>query len=70
MRNPKKGKASSMTYAAIADSIIKVASTETQAQITHDTEHALNQLREIYNRKDVEERQELVQSCIKRGFIL
>lgn len=65
-----QGKAGSMTYAAIADSIIKVASTETQAQINHDTEHALNPLREICNRKDGEERQELVQSCIKRCFIL
>ena len=65
-----QGEAGSTTYAAIADGIIKVAGKETQEQINHDTEHALNQLGEIFNRKDVEERQELAGLVSKEGFTL
>ena len=67
---PMQGEAGSTTYAAIADGIIKVAGKETQEQINHDTEHALNQLGEIFNRKDVEERQELAGLVSKEGFTL
>ena len=67
---PMQGKSASTTYSAVADGIIKVAGKESSEQINHDTEQALNQLGEIFNRKDVKERQELAGLISKEGFTL
>lgn len=67
---PMQGKSASTTYSAVADGIIKVAGKESSEQINHDTEQALNQLGEIFNRKDVKERQELAGLILKEEFTL
>ena len=55
-----KGKAGSITYAAIADSIITITKEKTDKEIRHNTENALNRLKEIFDKKKIEEKQELI----------
>ena len=57
---PVKGKAGSITYAAIADSIITTTKEKTDKEISHDTANALNTLSEIFDKKKIEEKQELI----------
>ena len=57
---PVKGKAGSITYAAIADSIITTTKEKTDKEIRHNTENALNKLSEIFDKKKIEEKQEYV----------
>ena len=57
---PVKGKAGSITYAAIADSIITTTKEKTDKEISHDTTNALNTLSEIFDKKKIEEKQEYV----------
>ena len=56
-----KGEAGSITYAAIADSIITTTKEKTDKEIRHNTENALNRLKEIFDKTKVEEKQELIQ---------
>ena len=67
---PVKGKAGSITYAAIADSIITTTKEKTDKEISHDTENALNTLSEIFDKKKIEEKQELVNLMSQTGFTL
>ena len=67
---PVKGKAGSITYAAIADSIITTTKEKTDKEIRHDTENALNKLSEIFDKKKTEEKQELVNLMSQTGFTL
>ena len=67
---PVKGKAGSTTYAAIADSIITTTKEKTDKEIRHDTENALNKLSEIFDKKKIEEKQELVNLMSQTGFTL
>ena len=67
---PVKGKAGSITYAAIADSIITTTKEKTEKEIRHDTENALNKLSEIFDKKKIEEKQELVNLMSQTGFTL
>ena len=57
---PVKGEADSTTYSAIADSIITTTKEKTEKEIRHDTENALNKLSEIFDKKKIEEKQELI----------
>ena len=52
---PVKGEAGSITYAAIADSIITTTKEKTDKEIRHNTENALNKLSEIFDKKKIEE---------------
>ena len=52
---PVKGKAGSITYAAIADSIITTIKGRIDKEISHDTANALNTLSEIFDKKKIEE---------------
>ena len=55
-----KGNADSTTYSAISDGDIHVADGQTDlAKIRKDTQNTLNKLAEIFNKKKVEEKQEL-----------
>ena len=55
-----KGNADSTTYSAISDGDIHVADGQTElAKIRKDTQNTLNKLAEIFNKKKVEEKQEL-----------
>ena len=67
---PVKGKAGSTTYAAIADSIITTTKEKTDKEISHDTANALNTLSEIFDKKKIEEKQELVNLMSQTGFTL
>ena len=67
---PVKGKAGSTTYAAIADSIITTTKEKTDKEISHDTTNALNTLSEIFDKKKIEEKQELVNLMSQTGFTL
>ena len=67
---PVKGKAGSTTYAAIADSIITTTKEKTDKEIRHNTENALNTLSEIFDKKKIEEKQELVNLMSQTGFTL
>jgi hypothetical protein len=67
---PVKGNGKSTTYSAISQGIITVAGKQTEAQINHDTTHALNKLEHIFNEKDVKERQQLTGLVAKEGFTL
>ena len=58
---PVKGKAGSVTYAAIADSIITTTKEKTDKEISHDTTNALNTLSEIFDKTKVEERKRLLE---------
>ena len=67
---PVKGKAGSITYAAIADSIITTTKEKTDKEIRHDTENALNKLSEIFDKKKIEEKQEYVNILSQVGYRL
>ena len=65
-----KGKAGSITYAAIADSIITTTKEKTDKEISHDTTNALNTLSEIFDKKKIEEKQEYVNILSQVGYRL
>jgi len=65
-----KGKAGSITYAAIADSIITTTKEKTDKEISHDTTNALNTLSEIFDKKKIEEKQEYVNILSQVGYHL
>ena len=67
---PVKGKAGSITYAAIADSIITTTKEKTDKEIRHNTENALNTLSEIFDKKKIEEKQEYVNILSQVGYRL
>ena len=67
---PVKGKAGSVTYAAIADSIITTTKEKTDKEISHDTANALNTLSEIFDKKEIEEKQEYVNILSQVGYRL
>ena len=67
---PVKGKAGSITYAAIADSIITTTKEKTDKEISHDTTNALNTLSEIFDKKKIEEKQEYVNILSQVGYRL
>ena len=67
---PVKGKAGSITYAAIADSIITTTKEKTDKEISHDTANALNTLSEIFDKKKIEEKQEYVNILSQVGYHL
>ena len=67
---PVKGEAGSITYAAIADSIITTTKEKTDKEISHDTANALNTLSEIFNKKKIEEKQEYVNILSQVGYRL
>ena len=67
---PVKGKAGSVTYAAIADSIITTTKEKTDKEISHDTANALNTLSEIFDKKKIEEKQEYVNILSQVGYRL
>ena len=66
---PVKGKAGSITYAAIADSITTTKE-KTDKEISHDTTNALNTLSEIFDKKKIEEKQEYVNILSQVGYRL
>ena len=65
-----KEKAGSITYAAIADSIITTTKEKTDKEIRHNTENALNTLSEIFDKKKIEEKQEYVNILSQVGYRL
>ena len=65
-----KDKAGSITYAAIADSIITTTKEKTDKEISHDTANALNTLSEIFDKKKIEEKQEYVNILSQVGYRL
>lgn len=65
-----KGEAGSITYAAIADSIITTTKEKTDKEIRHNTENALNRLKEIFDKKKIEEKQEYVNILSQVGYRL
>ena len=67
---PVKEKAGSVTYAAIADSIITTTKEKTDKEISHDTANALNTLSEIFDKKKIEEKQEYVNILSQVGYRL
>ena len=67
---PVKGEAGSITYAAIADSIITTTKEKTDKEISHDTANALNTLSEIFDKKKIEEKQEYVNILSQVGYRL
>ena len=67
---PVKGEAGSITYAAIADSIITTTKEKTDKEIRHNTENALNKLSEIFDKKKIEEKQEYVNILSQVGYRL
>ena len=69
MSIPVKGDGSSVTYSAISRGIIKAADRDI-SDINRDTEHALNKLGKIFDKKKVEERQVLSNLISKEGFTL
>ena len=64
---PIKGQADSMTYAAITAGIINTTKEKTFNTINHDTTNALNKLSHIFNKKNVEEKQELITNLSQEG---
>jgi len=67
---PVKGEADSTTYSAIADSIITTTKEKTEKEISRDTKNTLNKLAEIFDKKSVQEKQELIGLIAKEGFTL
>ena len=67
---PVKGKAGSITYAAIADSIITTTKEKTDKEIRHNTANALNTLSEIFDKKEIKEKQEYVNILSQVGYRL
>ena len=56
--------------AAIAESIITTTKEKTDKEISHDTANALNKLSDIFDKKKIEEKQELVNLMSQTGFTL
>ena len=67
---PVSGDGSSTTRSAIADGIISVADTQSASDINHNTKEALQTLGQIFDKKKVEEKQELVNLMAKDGYTL
>ena len=67
---PVSGDGSSTTRSAIADGIISVADTQSVSDINHNTKEALQTLGQIFDKKKVEEKQELVNLMAKDGYTL
>jgi len=67
---PAKGDASSTTKSAIADGTIEVRSNPNQdlSQLSRDTDKALNELGKIFDKKKIEEQQELANLFGKLAF--
>lgn len=64
-----KGKASSTTQSAISDGILTVDSKEIDTKTIHtNTENTLHQLDKIFDKKKIEERQELARLFSKNAF--
>ena len=56
--------------AAIADSIITTTKEKTDKEISHDTANALNTLSEIFDKKEIKEKQEYVNILSQVGYSL
>ena len=56
--------------AAIAESIITTTKEKTEKEISHDTANALNKQSDIFDKKKIEEKQELVNLMSQTGFTL
>ena len=67
---PVSGDGSSTTRSAIADGIISVADTQSASDINHNTKEALQTLGKIFDKKKVEEKQEMVNLMAKDGYTL
>lgn len=67
---PIKGSAKSTTHSAIGEGIIELAEKESLEKINHDTEHALNTLAPIFDKKKVEEKQILLTKISNQGYRL
>ena len=67
---PVKGNSNSTTHSAISEGIIEIAEKESLEKINHDTEHALNKLAPIFDKKTVEEKQILLTKISNHGYKL
>ena len=67
---PVKGNSNSTTHSAISEGIIEIAEKESLEKINHDTEHALNKLAPIFDKKTVEEKQILLSKISDHGYKL
>lgn len=67
---PVKDSAKSTTHSAISEGIIELAEKESLEKINHDTEHALNKLAPIFDKKKVEEKQILLTKISNQGYKL
>ena len=67
---PVKGNSKSTTHSAISEGIIEIAEKESLEKINHDTEHALNKLAPIFDKKKVEEKQILLTKISDHGYKL
>ena len=67
---PVSGDGSSTTRSAIADGIISVADTQSVSDINHNTKDALQTLGQIFDKKKVEEKQEMVNLMAKNGYAI
>ena len=67
---PVKGNSKSTTHSAIGEGIIEIAEKESLEKINHDTEHALNKLAPIFDKKTVEEKQILLSKISDHGYKL
>ena len=70
MAVPVQGSHSSITRVAIADGIIQTTEGKTEKEISRDTNNTLNKLAEIFDKKSVQEKQELIGLIAKEGFTL
>lgn len=70
MSIPVKDSAKSTTHSAISEGIIELAEKESLEKINHDTEHALNKLAPIFDKKRVEEKQILLTKISNQGYKL
>ena len=70
MAVPVQGSHSSITRVAIADGIIQTTEGKTEKEISRDTKNTLNKLAEIFDKKSVQEKQELIGLIAKEGFTL
>ena len=70
MAVPVQGSHSSITRVAIADGIIQTTEGKTEKEISRDTNNTLNKLAEIFDKKSVQEKQELIGLIAKEVFTL
>ena len=70
MAVPVQGSHSSITRVAIADGTIQTTEGKTEKEISRDTKNTLNKLAEIFDKKSVQEKQELIGLIAKEGFTL